>query len=129
MMDGKPTYLSATDLANMLKNMPASALDQIEIMTNPSSKYDASGNAGIINIKTKKGKAAGFNGNIMVGATASVFTMQGKTYIIPKSQNSFNFNYRKNKINIFGNYNPNYFRGRNEQDIRRKFYDETHRRN
>lgn len=125
MMDGKPTYLSATDLANMLRNMPASALDQIEIMTNPSSKYDAEGNAGIINIKTKKGKAAGFNGNIMVGATASIFAMQGETYFIPKSQNSFNFNYRKNKINIFGNYNPNFFKGRNEQDIRRKFYDEA----
>ena len=54
MMDGKPTYLSAADLATMLRNMPASALDQIEIMTNPSSKYDASGNSGIINIKTKK---------------------------------------------------------------------------
>jgi outer membrane receptor for monomeric catechols len=53
MMDGKQTYLSATDLANLLRNMPASALDQIEIMTNPSSKYDASGNSGIINIKTK----------------------------------------------------------------------------
>src|SRR5215831_874524 len=44
MIDGKPTYLSSTDLANMLKNMPASAMEQIEIMTNPSSKYDASGN-------------------------------------------------------------------------------------
>jgi outer membrane receptor for monomeric catechols len=62
LMDGKQTYLSATDLANLLRNMPASALDQIEIMTNPSSKYDASGNSGIINIKTKKGKNNGFNG-------------------------------------------------------------------
>ena len=56
MIDGKPTYLSSTDLANLLKNMPASQLEQIEIMTNPSAKYDASGNSGIINIKTKKGK-------------------------------------------------------------------------
>jgi len=125
MMDGKPTYLSAADLANMLKNMPASALDQIEIMTNPSSKYDAEGNSGVINIKTKKGKTAGFNGSIMVGATASIFNPEGDMYIIPKSQNSFNFNYRKNKVNFFGNYNPNFFKGRNVQDIRRKFYDET----
>src|SRR5258705_4069571 len=66
MMDGKQTFLSAADLANLLRNMPASALDQIEIMTNPSSKYDASGNSGIINIKTKKGKNNGFNGSIMV---------------------------------------------------------------
>src|SRR6185436_5196063 len=63
MVDGKPTYLSPTDLASLLKNMPASALDQIEIMTNPSSRYDASGNSGVINIKTKKGKAGGFNGS------------------------------------------------------------------
>jgi iron complex outermembrane recepter protein len=56
MMDGKQTFLSPADLANLLKNLPASALDQIEIMTNPSARYDASGNSGIINIKTKKEK-------------------------------------------------------------------------
>lgn len=123
MVDGKPTYLSATDLANMLKNMPASALDQIEIMTNPSSKYDASGNSGIINIKTKKGKNNGFNGNVMIGATSSIYELDGKTYFMPKSQNSFNFNYRKNKINLFGNYNPNLFRGRNTLDFNSKQID------
>ena len=117
MVDGKPTYLSATDLANMLKNMPASALDQIEIMTNPSSKYDASGNSGIINIKTKKVKNNGFNGNFMIGATSSIYKLDGKTYFLPKSQNSLNFNYRKDKLNFFGNYNPNYFRGRNTLDF------------
>jgi iron complex outermembrane receptor protein len=123
MVDGKPTYLSPGDLANMLKNMPASALDQIEIMTNPSSKYDASGNSGIVNIKTKKGKNAGFNGSIMLGATTSIYELDGNTYLIPKSQNSFNFNYRKNKINFFGNYNPNYFRGRNTLTLENKFLD------
>ena len=54
MMDGRPSYLSGPELANVLKNMPSSAIDQIEIMTNPSAKYDAAGNSGIINIKTKK---------------------------------------------------------------------------
>jgi hypothetical protein len=123
MVDGKPTYLSPTDLANLLKNMPASALDQIEIMTNPSSKYDASGNSGIINIKTKKGKNDGFNGNFMIGATTSIYKLDGTTYLMPKSQNSFNFNYRKNKINFFGNYNPNFFRGRNTMEINSKQID------
>lgn len=123
MIDGKPTYLSATDLANMLKNMPASALDQIEIMTNPSSKYDASGNSGIINIKTRKGKNNGFNGNFMIGATSSIYELDGKIYFMPKSQNSFNFNYRKNKLNFFGNYNPNFFRGRNTLDFNSKQID------
>lgn len=117
MMDGKPTYLSSTDLANMLKNMPASALDQIEIMTNPSAKYDASGNAGVINIRTKKGMNNGFNGSIMAGATTSIYKMNGSTYFMPKSQNSFNFNYRRYDLNFFGNYNPNFFRGRNVMDL------------
>ncbi|HEY0678271.1 MAG TPA: TonB-dependent receptor [Chitinophagaceae bacterium] len=123
MMDGKPTFLSPADLANLLRNMPASAIDQIEIMTNPSSKYDASGNSGVINIKTKKGKAGGFNGTIMVGATTSFYEQHGTMYVIPKSQNSFTFNYRKNKINFFGNYNPNVFRGRSHLDINRRILD------
>lgn len=53
-MDGRPSYLSGQDLANLLRNMQATQLDQIEIMTNPPAKYDAAGKAGIINIKTKK---------------------------------------------------------------------------
>ena len=54
LIDGKETYLTATDLANYLKNMPSNEVDQIEIMTQPPAKYDASGNAGLINIITKK---------------------------------------------------------------------------
>jgi iron complex outermembrane recepter protein len=125
MMDGKPTYLAAADLANMLKNMPASALDQIEIMTNPSARFDASGNSGVINIKTKKGKNAGFNGSVMVGFTSSIYRRDGQTYSRPKSQNSINFNYRKNKINFFGNYNPNLFRGMNTLTFENRFLDEN----
>lgn len=123
MVDGKPSYLSPADLANMLRNMPASALEQIEIMTNPSSKYDASGNSGVLNIKTKKGKTAGFNGNIMLGATTSIYRPGKTTYFMPKSQNSVNFNWRKNKINLFGNYNPNFFKGRNTLTFENRFLD------
>jgi len=126
MMDGKQTFLSASDLANLLRNMPASALDQIEIMTNPSSKYDASGNSGIINIKTKKGKNNGFNGSIMVGATTSFFHPDQALYMIPKSQNSINFNWKKNKINFFGNYNPNIFRGMNRLSLDSRFLDDNY---
>ncbi|HKC34715.1 MAG TPA: TonB-dependent receptor, partial [Chitinophagaceae bacterium] len=126
MMDGKQTFLSAADLANLLRNMPASALDQIEIMTNPSSKYDASGNSGIINIKTKKGKNNGFNGSIMVGATTSFFHPDQALYMIPKSQNSINFNWKKNKINFFGNYNPNIFRGMNRLSLDSRFLDDNY---
>src|ERR1041384_8673124 len=73
MIDGKPTYLSPADLANVLKNLPASALDQLEIMTNPPARYEASGNSGIINIKTKKSRADGFNGSITTGGTVGLF--------------------------------------------------------
>lgn len=126
MMDGKQTFLSAADLANLLRNMPASALDQVEIMTNPSSKYDASGNSGVINIKTKKGKNNGFNGSIMIGATTSLFHPDEAWYLRPKSQNSINFNYRKNKINFFGNYNPNMFRGMNRLSLDSRFMDDNY---
>ena len=126
MIDGKPTYLSSADLANMLKNLPASAMEQIEIMTNPSSKYDAAGNAGIINIKTKKGQAGGFNGSILAGFTTGIYKPREAVYLTPRSQNSINFNYRKNKINFFGNYNPNYYRGKGTLNIERRFLDDNH---
>ena len=125
MLDGKPTYLSSTDLATLLKNMPASALEQIEIMTNPSAKYDASGNSGVINIKTKKGKSDGFNGSIMFGTTAGLFKPHDVLYVTPRAQSSFTFNYRKNKINFFGNYNPNFNRSKGFLQINRKFIDDN----
>jgi iron complex outermembrane recepter protein len=112
MVDGKPTYLSAQDLANMLKNMPSNHLDQIEIMTNPPAKYDAAGNAGIINIKTKKNKMEGFNGSITAGAGMG---------INPKSNNNFNLNYRKGKVNLFGNYSYNYNKGHQSLELTRIF--------
>lgn len=123
MLDGKPTYMSATDLANLLRNMPASELDVVEIMTNPSARYDAAGNSGIINIKTKKGRNNGFNGTLTLGATASLFKPEDALYVIPKSQNNFTFNYKHNKINFFGSYLPNFFRGRQNLTINRNFYD------
>ncbi|MFX6182694.1 hypothetical protein ABTF56_20475, partial [Acinetobacter baumannii] len=72
-MDGRPTYLSGQDLANLLRNMQSSQLDQIEIMTNPPAKYDAAGNAGIINIKTKKTKIFGLNGSVSAGVGQGVY--------------------------------------------------------
>ena len=112
LVDGKQTYLSGQDLANLLRNMPASQLDQIEIMTQPSAKYDASGNSGILNLRTKKSLAQGFNG------TVSVSYVQGR---YPKSPNSFNFNYRNGRINIFTNAGYSYWTGFNDQYINRKF--------
>lgn len=122
MMDGKPTYLSGADLANILRNLPASALDQIEIMTNPSSKYDASGNSGLINIKTKKNKAKGSNGSIAIGSTNSLFRRDGSEEMTWKPSVSVNYNYRKNKLNFFTNGVYNYREGRAALDIVSHYY-------
>ena len=113
-IDGRPSYLSGTDLANLLRNMNASQLDQIEIMTNPPAKYDAAGNSGIINIKTKKTKQFGYNGSL------STNWSQGR-YL--KNNQSFNFNYRKNKVNLFTNIGYSNRKNFQNLDIQRKFVD------
>ncbi len=99
-IDDKPTYLSETDLANYLRSLPSGAADIIEIMTNPPAKYDAAGNAGIINIRLKKTKAKGFNGGISISYGQGVYA---------RTNNNINFNYRVNKINFFSStsYNIN----------------------
>lgn len=114
MLDGRPSYVTGQELANLLKSMPSSSIEQIEIMTNPSSKYDASGNSGIINIKTKKNKMKGINGSITATILQSKYT---------RTNNSLNFNYRTGKINLFGNYSYSYSRRHQEQVIIRKFRD------
>jgi len=95
MIDGKPAYLSGQQLTDLLKRMPASGLDQVEIMTNPSAKYDAAGNSGIINIKTKKNKIKGFNANVSTSYVQNIAV---------NNNNSINMNYRNGKFNVFGNY-------------------------
>ncbi len=93
-IDDKPTYLAGADLENFLRSMPASSIKQIELMTNPPARYDAAGNAGIINIKTKKNNIQGVNGGITLNYG------QGR---YAKSNNSFNLNYRRNKFNLYTN--------------------------
>jgi iron complex outermembrane recepter protein len=95
-IDGRPSYLSGQDLANMLRNMTASQLEQIEIMTNPPARYDAAGNSGVINIKTKKNKQFGYNGSITTGYTQGNYA---------RFNEGINFNYRNGKVNIFSNLN------------------------
>ena len=94
MIDDKPTYLSAANLATYLRSLPSSALDQIELMDNPPAKYDAAGNAGVINIKTKKNTTRGFN------AVVSANFAQG---FYGRMDESINFNYRIDKVNFFAN--------------------------
>ena len=115
-IDGRPTFLGGNDLANYLRNLNSSQLDQIEIMTNPPAKYDAAGNAGIINIKTKKTKQFGYSGSF------SSTWSQGR---YPKVSESFNFNYRKNKLNLFTNLGYSNRKNWQDLDIQRKFIDGT----
>ncbi|MDQ0641030.1 outer membrane receptor protein involved in Fe transport [Pedobacter sp. W3I1] len=111
-IDDKPTYLSGADLENYLRSLPSSSLDQIELMTNPPARYDAAGNGGVINIKTKKTKTAGFNGGVNLSLN------QGE---LSRSNNSFNFNYRKDKINVFGNLSYNLNNSFTDLDLNRKY--------
>lgn len=113
MIDDKPTYLSGTDLTNMLSSMSSSQIDQIELITNPSAKYDAAGNAGIINIKTKKSRQIGFNGNATVAAG------MGRYF---KNNNSVVLNYRNGKYNSFFTWSNNYNKSYTEMyALRRNF--------
>lgn len=116
MIDGRPSYLSPADLFNYLKSLPATSIDQIELMTNPPAKYDASGNAGVINIKTKKTKTMGFNGTYNSSVGQGVYN---------RNSNSLNMNYRKNKINIFSNMSYSNWGGFNKLNILRKYKDEN----
>ena len=116
LIDGRQTYLTPQDLFNYLRSLPASTIDQIELMTNPPARYDAAGNAGVINIKTKKSKTQGFNGTY----TGSVG--QGR---LNRNSNSLQLNYRKNKINVFTNSSYSNWEGFNDLDIQRIFKNEN----
>lgn len=90
-IDDKPSYLSGTDLTAYLESLPASAVNTIELMSNPPSKYEAAGNSGIINIRLKKSKQQGFKGSLnLAGAHGRHF----------RSNNSANLNWNKDKLSI-----------------------------
>ncbi|MBS1512078.1 MAG: TonB-dependent receptor [Bacteroidetes bacterium] len=114
MIDDKPTYLSGADLNNLLSSMSSAQVDVIELMTSPPAKYDASGNAGIINIKTKKSKVKGFNGSLTVTPS------QGK---YPKENTSLVMNYRTGKYNMFLNYSFNAIKYMTDLYALRTYYD------
>jgi len=93
-IDGKPSPLTSTELANMLKNMSSNDIESIEIISNPSAKYEAQGTAGIINIKRKKLNNRGINGSV------SITGRQGKT---TGFNSSSSLNFRNEKLNLVGN--------------------------
>lgn len=102
MVDGKPTYLSMAEVVNLLRNTPSNSVQSIELITNPSAKYDAAGNSGIINIRLKRGSAPnqrGTNGSATVGAGYGRF---------PKASMGLTLNHRVGQLSLFGTYNYDY---------------------
>jgi outer membrane receptor for ferrienterochelin and colicin len=96
MIDSRPTYLSGDELRDYLQGMTAEEVSQVEIMTQPPAHYDAEGNSGIINIKTRKTRRAGLNGSITGAFSKSKLYASNNTALV---------NYRKNKINIYARLN------------------------
>jgi iron complex outermembrane receptor protein len=82
MIDGKPTAMSGADLANYLKGLPSSAIERIDIITNPSAKYDAAGNAGIIDIRMKKDRRLGSNGSFNSSYGQGVYPKQVQASVL-----------------------------------------------
>lgn len=105
-IDGKPSPLSGADLANYLKSIQSTQIESIELITNPSAKYEAAGNAGIINIKFKKNKNLGTNGSVNAGYAIGTYG---------KYNAGLSLNNRNAKANIFGTYNFNV--GLNKMDF------------
>ena len=98
-INGKPSQMSGRDLSAFLKGLNSSDIEAIEIISNPGARFDAAGNAGIVNIRLKKNKKLGTNGNISIGVA------QG---ITPKTDEALSLNYRGAKWNLFSNYSYSY---------------------
>ena len=97
LIDGKPSLIGGGDVAQILQSIPASSIETVEVITNPSSKYDAEGQSGIINIVLKKNTKLGLNGNVALTAG---------------NRENYNANtslsFQNNKVNLFGNYSYRY---------------------
>ncbi|QYS85581.1 TonB-dependent receptor [Flavobacterium oreochromis] len=112
-IDGKPSNLSA---AQVLQQIPSTAIKQVELITNPSAKYNPEGMSGIINIVLNKNSNLGFNGNISTGINFG---------ITPKFNGSIDLNYRANKFNFYTNYSLNHGKNTNHGFINWDKYNST----
>lgn len=116
MIDGKITPMTGADLVNMLRGLPSNSIESIHIITNPSAKYDAAGNSGIIDIRMKKDQRLGTNGTFTAGYGQGVY---------PKANAGVTLNYRNKKVNVFGNYNYAYRVGLNHLMLDRNFFSDN----
>ena len=100
LIDGKPSALVGLTGTDALRNLPADAIEKVEVITSPSARYDAEGTAGILNIILRKGKITGFNGSVnLTAGNPDLFRV------------SPNLNYRTKKINLFTNLGYSYRKG------------------
>lgn len=111
LVDGKPFGLNNSENRNsVLDQIPSNLIESVELVTNPSAKYDAENSAGIINIKLKKSENLGYNGNLLLNAGSK-----------DKYNGSLNLNFRKDKMNFFGSYDyrlqNNFIEGENSRQI------------
>lgn len=112
LIDGKPSGLSGINPSDIIKMLPADAIDKVEVITNPSARYNAEGGGGIINIVMKKGKTNGLNGSIVVSAG------DPETYGF-----SSNVNYKTDTFNVFSNFSYNNRTNLGEAEFNSTYYD------
>ena len=114
LIDGKPSSLVGLSGTDALRNLPADAIEKVEVITSPSARYDAEGTAGILNIILRKGKVTGFNGSL------------GVTVGNPDQLNiAPNLNYRTKKINLFSNLGYSYRKGPGNAEYETRYLDEN----
>lgn len=116
MINGKLTFLSADQLASLLRNTNGNTIETIELINNPSAKYDAAGSGGIINIKLKKNQSYGTNVNLLLSGG------YGDHY---KSNGGINFNHRNKLLNVFGSYDYTNNKDFEDLNIKRSNRSET----
>ena len=132
LIDGKQTAITGFGNATALDNLAASSIEKIEIINNPSAKYDANGNAGIINIIYKKNKSEGITGktSFVIGAGSlwerkmNLPMIRPQYNVTPKINPSLNLNYKKNKINSFFNFDYLYTETLNKNEFVTRTYND-----
>ncbi|WP_264536636.1 TonB-dependent receptor domain-containing protein [Flavobacterium sp. N1736] len=132
LIDGKQTALTGFGNQSGLDNIPASAIEKIEIINNPSAKFDANGNAGIINIIYKKNKQEGLNGKVGISSgygalwqrKSNLPTIRPQYEVTPKMNPSFSLNYRKNKVNTYLQADYLYTETLNKNEFVTRTYDD-----
>lgn len=113
MINGKMTFADGEQLSTLLKGTMANQIAKIEIISNPSSKYDANGNAGIVNIILKKDQRLGSNGSLTLSYGSGKYR---------KTNNSLNLNYNSKHVSVYASYNFVHNMGFNDLTLYRKFY-------